>query len=386
MINETTSRMIEKLCDYWDNIIAKISRESMYDICLNSHVPLNDSSALKFHPHHSHMYDKKWLYQSQKIKHGDVNILETLSETDMPKFPICILPRYGHDDSSTNRIIIREYDELNKYYNDISSELVWCEYIDEREYSSDCVLYKGELLTHVTGTYVNSPDMCVDQWRFISPHTNIPPTIYKWIKQYTKHFTGIINLKYIREKILEVRLCPCDQGLYINETRNNKVIDCINQLFEYDTYDTPLTPENKVFQPYYVFTASSLVAPIILFPAYISNVIMKMCKIHRFNSYWFRYNNTESHTFYRFVHDNFDAGIHAVNVIEALNYAIHAIFVFLLAIFVYVNIWGLIQRKMSYMNIILIPLIVLLYSSTFLNNTNALYGLLKIQQIYLGFR
>ena len=84
---------------------------------------------------------------------------------------------------------------------------MWSEYINGKEGMTDFILKDGKILYQIT--YVYSKEQrgnIADIWKYISPKNKPPQKIIDWVKKYMKNYTGICNVQYRGDKIIEIGL------------------------------------------------------------------------------------------------------------------------------------------------------------------------------------
>jgi len=262
------------------------------------------------------------------------------------------------------------------YYIDYPNAM-WSEYITEKEGMTDFVLYEGRIVYQQTSVYSRGNNVISDEWKYISANNKPSLVIERWLLKNIKNYNGIVNIQYRGNKIIEVGLRPARGGVYLKETRNKKVIENINRIYDNEGWEE-LDNKDTKFKSFYAFKAKSTTTPFLLLPYYFILIVLKYFNVSRFHEYYFEPLGSNSHMFYQFIHDDFDQGMKCKNILETSNYLLHFIFFAVIILIIYYRIF-----KKKWNNFLLLFLTVI-SSMKILNTLNSQYGLWKIQKISMG--
>ena len=97
---------------------------------------------------------------------------------------------------------------------------------------TDFLLQDGNIVHQVSYDYSNEQRGFTDVWKYISPESRPPITAIEWVQTYMKNYTGVVNVQYRDNIIIEVSLRLARGGAYINSTENEKLIGNINNLVD----------------------------------------------------------------------------------------------------------------------------------------------------------
>lgn len=337
---------------------------------LTDKVVIYDKHAYRKYPQHNRVYDKLWIAKTQNLDCGKLEDLNT-SEKSIT-YPIFIKPRWGHlSATSKNCFKINSKDELKKYDN--FKHMMWSDFIDGVEGMTDYIVLNGNIVHQITYVYSDKQNGFSEEWKFITPHSTPPTNITEWVNEHMRNFTGIVNVQYRTNKIIEVGLRPARGGAYIINTDNKALITNINNVLANNFWDFSL--QNKMsFSPYYSFKCFTRLPIIYIFPQYIIDLIMRTQTKERFYEYYFEPVGNEGMVFFQFMHKDFKKGLEAKKRIEFLFNSIQVI-MFLLMIISIVVLFSTFKYKY------LIAIIVLgLFLTRYLNPLVANYGLYKAQK------
>lgn len=337
---------------------------------LTDKVIIYDKHAYKKYPHHKRVYDKLWIAKTQNVACGKLEDLNNNENTVI--YPIFIKPRWGHlSATSKNCFKIKSVSELNKYIN--FKHMMWSEFIDGTEGMTDYILLNGNIVHQITYIYSDKQNGFSEEWKFISPQSNPPINITEWVNEYMRNFTGIVNVQYRNNKIIEVGLRPARGGAYIINTDNKALITNINNVLANKFWDFSL--QNKMnFTPYYSFKCFTPLPIIYIFPQYIIDIIMKTQTEEKFYEYYFEPVGNEGMVFFQFMHTDFKKGLASKRRIEFLFNAIQLIMLLLIVVSVIILFSNL---KYKYFIAIIV---LVLFLTRYLNPIVANYGLYKAQK------
>ena len=339
---------------------------------LTNSMPVFEGKAYKRYPQHKFVYDKLWIVKSQGLKGGKLENL--IGKETTVNYPIFIKPRWGHlSASSKNCFKISSPGELAKYKD--YKNMMWSEFIKGTEGMTDYILMKGQIMHQVTYVYSDDQNGFTDVWKYISPDSKPPTIITEWVNKHMKNFTGIVNLQYRDEKIIEVSLRLARGGAYIISTDNKALITNINNVFINNFWDFSLQQKMN-FKPFYVFKCFTTTTPIVyLFPQYLLDYIVKSHTKLPFYEYYFEPAGKEGMVFLQFMDTDFDRGMKTKERIEYLFSISQKIMYSLLIIMILLLIFS--KSKMKYYFMIFV---IMVFLSRFINPITVNYNLYKAQK------
>jgi len=343
-----------------------------YDYHLAREIPVFDGQAFKKYPKHNFVYDKLWIAQSQNIKSGEIK-QNSLPKKDL--YPVFIKPRWGHQTAtSKNCFKIKTPEEIVKFID--VSDMIWTEYIDETEGMTDYILLHGQSMFQMTLQYSDKQLGFIDEWKYVSEENTPPDEISKWVDTYLSSYTGIANIQYRGNKIIEVSLRLARGGAYIISTDNKHIVNNINQLVKNNEWNHTVDHQ-LTYKPFYSFKCYTAVPIIFLIPQFILDHLIKIYNGKEFYEYYFEPNGKNGMVFFQFMHSNYNEAISLKNVIENL-FVISQIF-FYIALFVIIPLFG-VHPKLQPYKIYVISTIIILFITTLLNPLSMQYNIYKSQK------
>jgi len=361
-------RYEEKWCKHMDYFNPYIDP---FKVWLTNTVPSYDGGAYKKYPQHRYVYDKLWICLSQGLRGGK---LENLKYKDV-EYPIFIKPRWGHKSaSSKNCFKIDTPEELQPYLN--YKEMIWSEYLDAREGMTDYIMVHGTIVYQLTYIYSDKQNGFIDNWKYISPESKAPSNITEWVQNHMHGFTGVVNVQYRANKIIEVGLRFARGGAYLHSTNNQVLIRNINSAIDQQYWDHSLG-DKLSFTPFYSFKCFITAPVLYLLPQKIIDILMKSNNAKSFYEYYFEPAGKDGLVVFQFMHNDYEDGMKLKTRLETIFSFIQYFFI---VGFILVVILILLNRKVG--KIVLIVLLVLLFTR-FLNPLTAQYGLYKVQKLAL---
>lgn len=357
MINNIINEILMIVSSYnkkWNEILNLKNQYILNNLVISDNIPVTDNNAYYKYPNYNFVYDKLKLAQSQHIESG---ILDNLLEREplYIQYPLIIKPRWGHkSDRSQHVYKIKNYNELKNYIN--LKEMIWTTYYNGDEEMTDFILLKGTIVYMMTLDYSKkSLEIIADDWKYIAPHTKPPQQIIDWISTNMRDYTGVVNIQYIDNKIIEVSLRFARGGAYIYGTKNTHLIKKINHLIENDEW----IHEDILFKPFYSFKCYSKYPIILLVP---DIYIREICK-DNFYEYYFEHNGKKGQCFFQFFHNDFKIGKQIQKKIIYTQYLVQSIFILLLFLAMILYIY----TRRRYALLALMGALILLISSLYNN-------------------
>jgi hypothetical protein len=341
-----------------------------FDHHLRGDLPIYDGEAYKMYPDHNYVYDKLWVAESQKLNCGRLEDL-IKSPHEVP-YPVFIKPRWGHlSAASKNCFKISSPQELQQYAH--FKHMMWSEFIDGREGMTDYVMLNGRIMHYVSYIYSEGQNGFTDEWKYVSPSTKPPLVVTEWIDRNLSGYTGVVNIQYRDEKIIEVGLRLARSGAYIIATDNDALINNICNVVDNRFWDFSLQ-QRLGFAPYYAFKCFTTFPIIYIWPQYLLDLIVPFGTSKPFYEYYFEPAGKSGMVFLQFMHDDFDKGMAHKRNIERL-FALTQVITIIAALVII----GLLFTNFKY-KYYLVAISVLLYLTRFLNPISATHNLYKGQR------
>ena len=337
---------------------------------LRGSIPIYDLNSYRMYPNHNFVYDKLWVAQSQNLPAGELENLFTT--TKKPNYPIFIKPRWGHlSAASKNCFKINNFDELSKYKH--FKHMMWSEFVDGTEGMTDFIVLKGNIMHQITYKYSEKQNGFTDEYKYISSKTPTPKVISDWVTANLRDYTGIVNVQYRNNIIIEVGLRLARSGAYIIATDNHAILTNIYNVIDKNQWDYSLN-DNMDFEPYYAFKCYTKMPIVYIWPQHILDLIVRSQTSRPFYEYYFEPVGREGMVFLQFMHDDLEKGMAIKKRIEFL-FVLTQIITMILIVFTIVVLFS--KWNCKYIFFIMM---VLLYLTRFLNPHNTSYTLYKGQR------
>lgn len=351
---------------------------------LNDTMPTSDHAAYKMYPQHNFVYDKLWIIQSQGLKGGKLEELFFENEAAKKNYPIFIKPRWGHlSASSKNCFKISSAAELAPFAN--YKEMMWSEFLAGKEGMTDYMLLNGNIVHQITYIYSEKQNGFTDEWKYISSASKPPVHITEWVEKHLRNFTGIVNVQYREEKIIEVGLRLARGGAYVLSTQNKDLITNINNIFNHHFWDFSL--QNKLnFQSFYVFKCFTRLPIVYLFPQHVLDYMVKKHTEKPFYAYYFEPAGKEGMVFLQFMDNDFEQGMKTKQKIEGwfnkTQICFYFLFLILIIIIITILMGMIFFQSRSIIGILILISIIIIGSwlTRFLNPMSANYSLFTVQK------
>ena len=338
------------------------------NILFNKSVPIFDKQAAELNSEYSYVYDKLCVANNQGLESGKLEDL--LLKKNASKFPIFIKPRWGTKTARSNGCYkINSYGELESHRG--KKEVIWSEFIEGREQMTDFILWNGKIMYQITYVYSTTQIEFVEVWKYIDNKTNPPKNIEKWVLTYMKNYSGIVNVQYRKNIIIEVSLRPARGGSYLKCTKNENIIKSINHLYEKNEW-LMIPKEDLDFKPFYSFKCHTKFPILYLPPHHVMNTICESYNTYDFNEYYFEKAGNKGTIFYQFYHDNYDTGLKCKNALENI-FNISQLLIYLILILL---VFLYYKKKIKYFYIVLV-IFILIYLTRFINTIQSNYSLWK---------
>ncbi len=192
-------------------------------------------------------------------------------------------------------------------------------------------------------------------------------------------FTGVVNVQYRSDKIIEVGLRLARGGAYLVSTQCTALLKNVNSLFTHETWNFTQQDQMK-FDDFYVFKCFTTVPIVYLFPQYVMDYFCQMHTPEPFHEWYFEPAGGEGMTFYQFMDNDFKRGMQTKQRLERLFSGMQVVLLMLLSlawILMFVSDW---KYKYAFVIFTLVFL-----STRFINPILANFNLFKAQrQAVLG--
>jgi len=343
---------------------------------ITSSVTTGDGSAYVRYPENRHVYDKLFVAKSQGMRCGKLEDLR--GSEDAVEYPIFIKPRWGHlSAASKNCFKIKSPEQLRNYSD--YDHMMWSDFVDGREGMTDFILHNGRIVYQITYVYSKQQNGFTDVWKYISPDTPAPDNIVNWVQDNVRGHTGFVNVQYRNDKIIEVGLRPARSGAYIIATDNAAIMRNLHNVMDKGFWDDSIMRESH-FKPFYAFKCYTQVPILHIWPQSVLDMLLPRLTPMPLYEYYFEPVNNEGMVFFQFMHYDFDAGMRAKRLIEALFVMTQLVVLVLLVAIVVALVYSKVMVAGG-----LFALLVVLFLSRFLNPMYANYNLYKgYRQLFAG--
>ena len=341
-----------------------------YDYNWSKNVPMYDILAYEKYPKYNFVYDKLWIAKSCSMECGE---LKNLHKRDV-EYPIFIKPRWGHKTASSKGCYkIKSYEEALQYMDD--DDMMWSEFIDAKEGMTDFIVLDGDVKWQMTLEYSDTQKGFIDDWKSIDMKHQPPDSIIQWVSTHIQGYSGILNVQYRADKIIEVSLRPARGGSYLKSCNNSNIINNINNEIDFNTWDE--TIEDKMnYKPFYSFKCYTTAPIIYLLPQYALDTTMYLFNSKSFYEYYFEPSGKTGMVFFQFYHSDFDKGNRAKSFMETIIFSLQIFFIFWFVIFGYFFMKG--KTFESYKTLFIIVLV--LFCTQIFNPMTTFYSKFKTQK------
>tara|TARA_B100002051_G_scaffold274511_1_gene315854 strand:+ start:1249 stop:2400 length:1152 start_codon:yes stop_codon:yes gene_type:complete len=287
---------------------------------LEGDVPVYDSACFESYPDHNFVYDKLWVASSQGIEAGTLVDLYGLPESEQPSFPIFVKPRWGHKTSGSKHCLkVSNRNELPSLNDAAKNDLMWSGFIAGREGMTDFVLVDGRTVYQMTHVYSPEQHSFADVWKLTSPSNRPPAPVEAWVAQNMTGFTGIVNVQYRDETIIEVGLRPARTGAYFAATDNKALLRNISSVLA--TGEWEFVDDRALhYKPFYSFKCHTTAPIVYVWPQWILDGLMMTLTERPFYEYYPEPTGRKGMVFFQFMHDDLDEGRAACRLIEEAFY------------------------------------------------------------------
>lgn len=235
----------------------------------------NDTDAYHKHKDLVHIYDKKWVTESQGIKCGFMNEIPSM-------FPVFIKPYINLKGGNLDCYIIENIDEFNKYSH--RKDMFWTPLYKGDESSTDFLVDKGNILFQLTYSIEKLDDRILGMMTKISLDNKCPEKIQKWVSTNLSNYSGPVNIQYMGDNIIEAGLRFDSGGNFIQWTNNKTIIERINKFI--DTGHWIHMKETELyFTPRYICGCYRNYPVIYYLPAPFVSAFVSLFNIENYNFY-----------------------------------------------------------------------------------------------------
>jgi hypothetical protein len=362
----------DQWCDFWG--IFNPYLDPYKHMKFSKELPMYDLTAYHKYPKHNFVYDKLWVCKSQGLICGLVKDINRKSNIE---YPIFIKPRWGHKTAtSKNCFKIKKYEDLVQFKSE--DDMMWSEFIDETEGMTDYILHNGKIVYQMSLKYSDKQNGFIDEWKFISSDNKPPAKVSNWVKSHMNGFTGVVNVQYRGDKIIEVGLRLARGGAYIKSTNNVELVKNINLIIDKGTWNYEKAEKIK-YKSFYSFKCYANFPIIFLFPQHYVDKVMQRYECKEFYEYYFEPSGKSGMVFLQFLNNDFKKGMECKNFLETTLLACH-----LFIILLFFTILYFYSEDSNYTKYVIIFTMVFL-SLRIINPLTTQYSLWKAQkQQYFG--
>lgn len=347
-----------------------------FNVHFSKKLPLFDGPAYRKYSEYQHVYDKLWVTQSQKKKSGTLE--KILNNKNSIEFPIFIKPRYGHKTACSKGCYkIKSIGELKKHTD--KKDVMWSEFYKDNEGMTDFVMVNGKIAYQLTYIYSEPKNGFTDEWKYISSSNKPPKEIEKWVNNHMIDFSGICNVQYRKNSIIEVGLRPARGGAYLQSTENELLIKNINNVMEKDVW-VYLSKEKLNFKPYYSFKCFIKYPIIYLLPQHSMDIIMYITGAKPFYEYYIEPVGNDGTVFFQFLHHDFKTGMQVKYILENLFVLLQLLFVILFIIPFVLYFYF----KKPYIALIVFFIVTMMFLTKYINPITTQYRLWKLYKQQMG--
>lgn len=369
--NNFILNFIVKYDEAWCNLLGIFNPYiDPYEYNWSKNVPMYDIIAYEKYPKYNFVYDKLWIAKSCGLESGE---LKNLHKKDVT-YPIFIKPRWGHKTASSKGCYkINKYEDILPYIND--EDMMWSEFIDDKESMTDFILLDGEIKWQMTLIYSDTQKGFIDDWKSINMIHEPPESVVNWVNTHMKGYSGILNVQYRSDKIIEVSLRPARGGSYLKSCNNKNIITNINNVIDFNTWDENLEDDMN-YDPFYSFKCYTKAPVIYLLPQHIIDLIMLSFNSKAFYEYYFEPSGKAGMVFFQFYHSDYNTGNYAKLFLENIIFILQFMFIFFFILFSYFFYTR--KEFKSYKTLFIV--IIILFTTQIINPLTTFYSKFKAQK------
>lgn len=346
--------------------------EKRYIIEFHKELIKDDITAYSKYKKYNFVYDKFFVMKSQGIECNTMDIIPLT-------FPVFVKPKINLKGGNRGCFVINNKNEFieirEKYKNkktEIIKELFWSSVINGEEGSTDFIVSDGMIKYEIDYKIKKIPGSIIGIETIISNNNKTPDRVRKWLYKHLSGFTGIVNLQYIGDTIIEAGLRPDAGGRFIQWTENKTLIENINYFTE--TGKWIQRPENELkYDDVYVIGCYKDYPIIYYIPYPIVEKILKNNNIQNWHYYIDVQKNGKKYI--NIVDKNRDKLLKVKKIIENTMNLLNTMFIFLfLSIFSYLIGSFIFGYKMSRQFYIITFFIIILYLTRIINPIRYIYN------------
>jgi hypothetical protein len=192
-------------------------------------IPTNDFQAYEYYKNHNHLYNKKFIAQTQNILYGD-------NKTYPNTFPVIIKPIVNLYGMGKDAYIANDKHQIEN----IPESFFWSEILHGPHISVD-VFYNNNTINGTIAFYGEKDKLFTFKyWEYLENYI-LPSTIIDWINIHLVGFNGVLNIEIIGGKIIECHLRMGDLNFFQNKILTDQLIHC----YEKKSYIIPKL--NKIY-------------------------------------------------------------------------------------------------------------------------------------------
>lgn len=249
--------------------------ENRHIIPYTKNIINNDIDAYTKFRHLRHIYNKKWVTESQGNKCGFMN--------DIPEsFPVFIKPYINLRGGNLDCYVIQNIDEFKEYSH--RNDMFWTPLYDGNESSTDFLVHNGNILFQLSYEIEKLEDRILGMMTKISLDNMCPQQIQNWIQIHLSDYSGPVNIQYIGNNIIEVGLRFDSRGNFIQWTNNKTIIERINKFIDTGIWKS-MSKQELFFTPRYICGCYKNYPVIYYLPAPIVKCIVYYLNIENYNFY-----------------------------------------------------------------------------------------------------
>jgi hypothetical protein len=332
----------------------------------------NDIDAYAKYPAYNFVYDKYFVMKSQGVDSNTMNIIPL-------SFPVFVKPKINLNGGNRGCFIVNnknEFIKIREKYNNKETEtikeLFWSSVIDGQEGSTDFIVANGIIKYELDYKIQKIPGSIIGIETLISNNNKTPVRVRNWLHKHLSTFTGIVNLQYIGNTIIEAGLRPDAGGRFLQWTQNKILIENINYFTETGRWIQ--RPDNELkFDDVYVVGCYKDYPIIYYIPYPIIEKIMKNNHVQNWHYYIDIQKNGK--TYINIVDKNRNKLLKVKKIIETLMNILNIMFIALfLSISAYLIGAFIFKYKIPLWFYFMIIIILIIYSTRIINPIRYIYN------------
>lgn len=181
----------------------------------NITIPTNDFKAYNYYKKFRHLYNKKFIADSQELING------TNKNIPPNNMRVIVRPIKNLEGMGKGAYFLND----NSKIKEISNNDFWVEVLEGEHISVDIFYNHFGFLGVIAFRGYPGKEFTFTHWEYL-PNYSLPKNILKWVNKHLSGFIGVLNLELINDKIIECHLRMGDLNYFQSSELMDIVIKC----------------------------------------------------------------------------------------------------------------------------------------------------------------